>query len=262
MLDKKSIGIRKEVAVKGALSAGKMLLENLGKRLDIKAKSDRNFVTDVDLKADEIITSEIIKNFKEDNILSEEKPLPALNSDYTWIIDPLDGTHNFIHNIDIFGVSIAVAFKEEVVAGVIYIPRSKELYTAQKGEGAFCNDRKIHVSGRPIEGSTMIYDSTIRFNKNLILENLGNLADKVFNVRMFGSTARSLSLIAEGKAELEVEYCDGVWDYAAGLLLVEEAGGRSTDLEGNLWGIRTKGYIASNKVIHKEVLDIIKAPKI
>lgn len=248
---------RKEIAVKASLEAGKVLLNNFGKVSHIKAKSDRNFVTDIDLKADEIITNKILSSFKNDNILSEEKPLPDFDSDYTWIIDPLDGTHNFIRNIDIFGVSVAVAFKEEVVAGVIYMPCSKELYTVQRGKGAFCNDKRINVSERDIKNTTMIYDSSIRHKRDIMLKGLGDLADKVFNVRMFGSTARSLAFIAEGKAELEVEFNDEVWDYAAGLLLVEEAGGMASDLEGNKWNIKTKGYIASNKIIYQEVLNIL-----
>lgn len=257
MIDKENMERRKEIAIEVSLEAGKILLDNFGKISQIKTKSDRNLVTDVDLKADEIIVNKITKNFNDDNILSEERALPDFNSNYTWIIDPLDGTHNFIHNIDIFGVSVAVAFKDEVIIGVIYMPCSKELYVAQKGKGTFCNNKKIYVSKRDMKNATIIYDSSIRYNKENMLKNLGELADKVFNVRMFGSTARSLTLIAEGKAELEVEYNDEVWDYAAGLLLIEEAGGKATDFKGNKWNIKTKGYIASNKIIHQEVLDII-----
>jgi myo-inositol-1(or 4)-monophosphatase len=250
---------RKEVAAKAAKEAGKMLKNNFGKVSDIKIKSDRNLVTDIDFKADKIIIDKIKKYFKEDNIISEESSLPKPEADYTWIIDPLDGTHNYIHNIDIFGVSIAVAFKDKSVIGAIYMPLTDQLYLAEEGKGSFCNGRKIRVSDRELNKATLIYDSNIRLDKENMLKNLSNLTDKVFNIRMFGCTARSLSYIAEGRAEVEVEYSDEVWDYAAGLLLVEEAGGLATDLEGKKWNIKTKGYIASNRKIHQEILKIINS---
>ena len=261
MLNKKDIEIRKELAIEVSKDAGRMLLRNFGKISHIKTKSDRNLVTDIDLKADEIITSKIKRYFKADNIISEESPLTDFKSDYTWIIDPLDGTHNYIHNIDIFGVSVGVAFKEEGVIGIIYMPCTDELYVASKGGSAYCNKRRIYVSERDINSATVVFDSSIRYNKKVMLKDLGEVSDRVFNVRMLGSTARSLTYIAEGKVEAEIEYNDEVWDYAAGLLLVEEAGGLSTDFKGNRWNIKTKGYIASNKRVHQGILDIVNSPK-
>jgi len=257
----KDLDKRREVAIKASLEAGKILKNNFGKISHIKMKSDRNLVTDIDLKADKVITEKIRKYFSSDNILSEESSLSNFESDYTWIIDPLDGTHNYIHNIDIFGVSVAVAYKDEGIIGIIYMPLTNELYVAQKDKGAFCNNKRIQVSDRDIKNATMVYDSSIRLDKESMLKNLSVLTDKVFNIRMLGCTVRSLSYIAEGKAEMEIEYNDEVWDYAAGLLLVEEAGGLSTDFKGNKWNIKTKGYIASNKIVHQEVLDIINSPK-
>jgi myo-inositol-1(or 4)-monophosphatase len=248
---------RKDVALKAALEAGKMLKDSFGQVTDIKAKSDRNLVSDLDLKADEIITAIIKENFEGDNILSEERPIPELEAGFTWIIDPIDGTHNYIRNIAIFGVSIGVAYEDKVVAGVIYMPTTNELYWAQKDKGAYCNDRRIRVSQRDINQATIFFDSSIRYKPEVILKSLEGLADKVFNVRMLGSTVRGLTYIAEGKAELEVEYTDQVWDYAAGLHIIEEAGGRVTDLKGNEWNINIRGYIASNGVIHDEVFDIV-----
>jgi myo-inositol-1(or 4)-monophosphatase len=248
---------RKDIALKAAIEAGKMLKENFGKVKDIKTKSDRNLVSDLDLKADEIITDIIESKFEGDNILSEEKPIPEIKEGFTWIIDPIDGTHNYIRNIDIYGVSIGIAYGDKVVAGVIYMPSSNELYWAQKDKGAYCNDKRIRVSQREIRQSTIFFDSSIRYKPDEILSSLGALADKVFNVRMLGSTVKGLAYVAQGKAELEVEYTDQVWDYAAGLHIIEEAGGRVTDLKGNEWNINIRGYIASNGVIHDEVLHTI-----
>lgn len=249
---------RKKIAIQAAKQAGKMLCDNFGKVLKVKSKGDRNLVSNVDLKAENIIVGLIQKHFPQDDILSEENQFRRLNSDFMWIIDPLDGTHNYIRGIQVFGISIGLVLKGKVVLGVIYMPVLKELYVAGKGKGAYLNNRRIRVSRKKLRETVMIYDSSIRINKKPMLASLGALADEVFNVRMFGSTVRSLSYVAEGKAEVEIEYNDNVWDFAAGLLLVEEAGGKATDFEGRPWNINSKTYVASNGIIHKDVLKMIK----
>lgn len=245
---------RKELAIEAAREAGRVLRENFGKVIRVKNKADGSVVTDIDLKAEERIVRLIKESYPEDNILSEETRYRKFVSDFRWIIDPLDGTHNYIRNIDVFGISIALEFRAEVIVGVIYMPRTEELYVGQKGKGAYCNGKKISVSKRSLKETTMAYDSNVRHNKEPMLSGLGRLVDKVFNVRMFGSTVRSLSYLAEGKVDLEVEYTDKVWDFAAGLLLVEEAGGKATDFQGKRWNTGTLGYVASNGIAHKEVL--------
>ncbi|MCM8791803.1 MAG: inositol monophosphatase [Candidatus Omnitrophica bacterium] len=246
---------RRDIAIQAAKTAGDFLWRNFGRTIKIKEKGHYQLVTNIDLEAEKIIKDLIIENFPQDNIISEENSLKK-DSECSWIIDPLDGTHNFIHNIDIFGVSIAFAFKEKVILGVIYMPTDKELYVALRGEGAYKNGKRIYVSDRDINQATLIFDSSIRYQKKKILKDLEILCEAVFNIRMFGSTVRSLSFIAEGKAEIEVEYNDKIWDFAAGLILVEEAGGRATDLKGNPWNIYTKGYIASNQKVWEKILTL------
>lgn len=248
---------RKNIAAKAAKQAGRMLTGRFGKIKMIKAKGDRDLVTDIDLAAERIIKNQIIRKFPQDSILSEENSREQ-KSDFKWIIDPLDGTHNYIHNINIFGVSIALAYKDRVVVGVIYMPEEDELYVAQKKKGAYRNGKRIWVSQRRIKETTLIFDSSIRYQEDRMLKDLRKLADEVFNVRMFGSTARGLTYVAEGKADAEVEYNDKLWDFAAGLLLIEEAGGRVSDLTGRRWNIKTRGYIASNGRIHNQILKLIK----
>ncbi|MFC1658382.1 inositol monophosphatase family protein [Candidatus Omnitrophota bacterium] len=257
MVRENQIDLRRQVAVGAAREAGKLLFSSFGRIKKIKAKGDRDLVTDLDLAAETIIKSRIIKNFPGDNIISEENPL-VQKSDFTWIIDPLDGTHNYIHQINIFGVSIALAYRQEVVVGVIYMPRDNELYLAQRKKGAYLNGRRIRVSGRKIREATLIFDSSLRYQKKRMLKGLNKLVDEVFNIRMYGSTVRSLADVAAGKAEAEVEYNDKLWDFAAGLLLVEEAGGRVSDLKGRKWNMKTKGYIASNAKIHNQLLALIR----
>jgi myo-inositol-1(or 4)-monophosphatase len=248
---------RKPVAIKAIRLAGKILRENFAKKIKAKAKADRDFVTDIDLKADQAISQLIKINYPDDEILSEESRYEKRKNGFTWIIDPIDGTHNYIHHIDIFGTSIALAFKGKVLLGAIYMPLSGQLYIAEKGKGAFLNGKRIRVSRRKLSAATLIYDSSIRINKRPMLASLGRLSERVFNIRMFGSTVRSLAYVAEGKAEAEIEFNDKVWDFAAGLLLVEEAGGMASDFQGRPWNIHTHGYVASNGLIHEKLLRLL-----
>ncbi|MBN3038206.1 MAG: inositol monophosphatase [Candidatus Omnitrophica bacterium] len=255
----KEIEARKNVAVKACKQVGGILISSFGRKVTVTSKGDRDLVTNIDKQVEKTIISLIKKHFPQDGIVSEESPDAPTRSGFRWIIDPIDGTHNFIHNIEIFGTSVALEFKGEVLLGIINMPWSDELYIAQRGKGAYRNGRKISVSKKKMEEATMIYDSSIRMHKNKMLKGLGRLTDKVFNVRMFGSTVRSLTYVAEGKAEMEIEFCDKVWDFAAGLLLVEEAQGKATDFSGRPWNIHTRGYIASNGIVHQGVLDVIKS---
>lgn len=249
---------RKELAIRACKQIGRILLANFGKSLKIKSKGDRDLVTNIDRKAEKIIIGLIKKHYPQDGILSEESSGCCSGSGFRWIIDPIDGTHNFIHHIDIFGTSVALEFKGRVILGLIYMPVTAELYTAEKGQGAFCNGKRIKVSKRKIKESTLVYDSSIRYNKKPMLKSLGAVADRVFNLRMFGSTVRSLSYLAQGKVDIEIEFNDKVWDFAAGLLLVEEAGGKASDFQGRAWSTNSKRYIASNGIVHSDILKTIK----
>ena len=249
---------RLDMAIRAAKETGKMLIDNFGKPIKFATKEDGSLVTHIDLKAEKLIIDLIKMFFPGDRILSEEsKPKPS-DAPFRWIIDPLDGTHNYIRGINIFGTSIALQYENEITAGIIYMPATNELYITQKGKGAYCNGRKLKVSKRGLNQATMIYDSSIWQDKKNMLAGLSKTVDKVFNIRMFGSTARSLSYIAEGKVDLEIEFNDKLWDFAAGLLLVEEAGGKVTDFQGKEWGLHTRAYIASNGKVHEGVLKIIR----
>lgn len=255
---KKELEERKNLAIKAAEEVGSILIQNFKKPLKFKEKSEKQWVSEVDLKVEEKIVKMIKREFPQDDILSEENTYRIFRSDFKWIIDPLDGTHNYIKGIETFGSSIALGFKGEVLLGVMYLPVSGELYFAQKDRGAFKNGKRIFVSKRDLNQATIIYDSSIRHRKKEMLFYLGKLVDKVFNIRMFGSTVRGLSYIAEGKIEAEIEFSDKVWDFAAGLLLVEEAKGEVTDLKGNRWNLDTEEYIASNRIIHRDILKLIE----
>ena len=244
------------LAIKTATEAGEFLLDNFGGAKQIISKGDRNFATELDHKAEEMIVSKIKQEFPEHGILAEEKERRNLDHDWLWIIDPLDGTHNFMRSIDIFGVSVGLVHKNEFVLGVIYMPKNDELYTAEKGKGAYKNGERIYVSkNSEFKDCSISFDSSIRYSPKKMLPVLEKVAHKVFNVRMLGSSARLLTYVAEGKFDFAIEYHDRPWDFAGGVCIIKEAGGNFTDFQGNPPTPKTAGYIASNGVMHSQILD-------
>lgn len=249
-----------DVGIEAAKEAGKFLHENFGKIGRIDKKGDRNFATNLDREAEELIIKKIKSNFPGHGIIAEESGKQEADNEHIWIIDPLDGTHNFIRDIDIFGVSIGVVRNNEFIAGIIYMPKGDELYTAFKGEGAYKNGKKISVSSNTeLNDCSISFDSSIRYSPQVMLKVLGSLAKEVFNVRMFGSSVRVLSYIAEGKLDFAVEFHDRPWDFAGGACIIEEAGGKLTTLKGEPLTYNHIGYIASNSLIHEKVEKIVKA---
>jgi len=248
-----------DLAIEAAKEAGNFLMDSFGQISRIDSKGDRDFATNLDREAEEIIIGKIKAKFPDHGILAEESGTEGLDKDYIWIIDPLDGTHNFIRNIDIFGVSIGVVHKQkEFVSGVIYMPKSKELYSAEKGQGAYKNEVKISVSSNSnLKQCSIAFDSSIRYSPKPMLATLEDLANQVFNLRMFGSSARHLSYVAEGVLDFAVEFHDRPWDFAGGVCIIEEAGGRLSDLRGDPLTYKTIGYVASNRNIHDQVVEIV-----
>jgi myo-inositol-1(or 4)-monophosphatase len=247
-----------DIAMGAAREAGRYLLKNFGKISKIESKGDRNLATNLDREAEKIIVDKIKTKFPGHGILAEEGGGADLDNDYIWIIDPLDGTHNFIRDIDIFGVSIGVVRKNVFVAGVIYMPLGDELYAAEKGSGAYKNNKRIVVSkNKMLKECSISFDSSIRYAPKVMLKVLGDLAEEVFNVRMLGSSVRVLSYIAEGKLDFSVEFHDRPWDFAGGVAIIEEAGGKLTTLKGASLTYKDIGYIASNRITHDAVEEII-----
>lgn len=286
----KEILKRKDIAVLAAKKAGGLLLAHFGRKIVVKTKGDRDYATEIDLRSEKMITDLIKSKFPDDNILAEENKYGVSNSAYKWIIDPIDGTHNYMYGIRDFGISIALAKNEKIMVGVIYMPIGDELYVAVMGNGAYLitgnnneiasplarNDtslviarseatkqpklivKKICVSKRPLRQATMVHDSSVRAFKKDMIKNLGLLSEQVFNMRMYGCSVRGLTYLAQGKVDLVVEYDEKIWDCAAGLLLSHEAGAKITDFKGKPWDINTSQYIASNPVIHASILKTIK----
>lgn len=250
----------KEFAVRLAKESGKFLMENFGKEQAIRYKAKKELVTEVDIESERRIIEFIHEEYPKHNILSEETgSIKSTSEDYTWLVDPLDGTLNYFVGMPLFGVSIALACQEVVNLGVIYLPYFNQLFCAERGRGAFLNGKKLKVSDKnALSEVLMIYDSKFCLKKKEMLNSFGKLISSIFKLRMFGAGTIELASVSSGRADLYIEYSPKPWDIAAGCLLVEEAGGKVTDFKNNTWTTRMKNLVASNGKIHDKILDLVK----
>ncbi len=248
----------KETAIKAAREAGMLLRAHHGKVKKIIAKSKTSLVTDVDLASDALIKKIIRLKYPLHNIVSEETPPLDKKSDYTWYIDPIDGTHNYAKGLPIFGVSIGLAYKGELIVGVINEPMMGNFYVAEKGRGAFCNNQKISVSKKATPAFALVVYDFGHTAREKSMACIKKAAPYTVDVRNFGCAVYALSSVAQGNAEGYIIHKTNSWDVAAGFLLITEAGGRVTNHEGtpyNLTGERA--FVASNGKLHNFFLSLL-----
>ncbi len=251
-----------DIAIKAARSAGQYLLEHRGKisidQVDEKARND--FVTFVDKNSEKLIVDHLLSHFPSHKILAEEGTKFEQSSNYQWIIDPLDGTKNFIHNVPFFSVSIALKYQDEIVLGVIYDPVHDDVFYAEKGKGAFLNQKVIKVSSRPF--STALIVTGFPHRKKQYLPTYLLAFEEIFlncsGMRRCGSAALDLCYTAAGIYDGFWELGLSTWDMAAGSLIVKEAGGKVSDFWGNQTQLRTGFIIAGNNNVHKNLVKILK----
>jgi len=155
----------KELAITAAKEAGKILLDGFGKIKRVDTKGIRDLVSNVDIASEKKIIETIKTRYPDHNILCEESDSHITNSDYKWIIDPLDGTHNYIYGLSTYGVSIALEYKGELVLGVIYVPYSNEMFWAERGKGAYLNNERLRVSDRKLDEAMVVFDSTLHTDR-------------------------------------------------------------------------------------------------
>jgi len=251
-----------EVAVGAAEKAGTLLLNNFSKERKVSFKGRIDLVTEMDVKSEELIVSYLKQKFPEHGILAEEKSTEESDSEYRWIIDPLDGTTNYAHGFGFWAVSIALEHREEgIVSAAVYAPYLNELYKAQKGQGAFLNGKSIRVSAeqelvRSMVATGFPYD-TDEARANLELFKKFILTAQA--VRRPGSAAIDLCCVASGKFDGFWEMKLKPWDQAAGFLIVEEAGGKVTDFDGGGFNPYKKKILATNGRIHEKMIEVIKS---
>ncbi|MBO8131830.1 MAG: inositol monophosphatase [Candidatus Marinimicrobia bacterium] len=251
----------KDFAIGVALEAGKFILKNMKKALKIDYKGRVNMVTEVDKDSQDIIISRISKEFPNAGIIAEESDTKTVNKNITWIIDPLDGTTNFVHGFQCFAVSIAAEIDSKIILGVVYDPVRKEMFYATNGAGAYLNGKKIHVSriSRLIDSLLVTgfpYELNQYFYKNMEL--FKALYEKCQGVRRTGAATIDLCYLACGRFDGYWEFNLNPWDVAAGSIIVKEAGGKISDMKGGDFSIYGKEYLATNGLIHDEMLEVIR----
>lgn len=250
-----------QTAIRAAHAAGAITLEKFGElsHPEIQVKEFKDFVTDVDKACEAAISSIITENFPEDSMLCEEGTIITGTSGRTWIVDPLDGTLNFIHSFPVFSISIALKESDdELLTAVVYQPVLKELFTAERGQGAYLNGKKITISSRTDRESFLI-GTGMPFKEYHYLESyIGMLKEVIHDsagIRRAGSAALDLAYTACGRFDGFWEYKLFPWDFAAGVLLVREAGGTITDFSGDPDVFLRQSIIAGNNITHPLLLE-------
>lgn len=246
-----------DVAKSVAKEMGKIQLKNFRKNLKVIRKSPKDFVSNVDLECQNLSYELLRKDFQYKMLSEEKKTQDEIGTELFWIIDPVDGTHNYISGLPNFGVSIALATKKEFLLGVIYLPYFDEMYYAVKNQGAFMNDEKIQVSkNNDLEKSMITFDNQFYLNKKSF-DVYKKIVDSCFTTRILGSAVYDFCLIASGKVDARVWNNTKVFDFAAGLTIVNEAGGKLTDFNGNEITLNSHDILASNSFVHQELLTVI-----
>lgn len=251
----------KETATRAAILAGEILIQNLSTspNRQVSKKAPFDFVTEVDLASEKIIIDQIKLAFPNHNIFSEEKGVDQKTSDFLWIIDPLDGTTNYIHGFPIFSISIALKHAEDIIFGLIYDPLRQEIFHAFKNKGAFLNEQSIHTSSQQLFSKALFATGFPFRDKSKIeiyLQSFTEIFNKAAGVRRTGSAALDLAYTACGRVDGFWEIGLHIWDIAASVLILQEAGGIISDFRGENKYFHSGNIVATNSYLHSELLEI------
>lgn len=252
-------------AIETARNAGKVLLEKFGRKIQISKKGDIDLVTEADLASEKLIVERIKSHYPKHSILAEESGESNVlviegESRWKWIIDPLDGTTNFAHGYPCFAVTFALEHNGEIVIGITYDPTRDELFAAEKGKGATMNNRPIAVSEtEELSEALLVTGFPYNFkSKENFARHLTEFLLRSRGLRRDGSAAIDLAYVACGRFDGFWEEGLKPWDVAAGLLLIEEAGGRISFYDGTRYNIYSPPVCASNGLIHDEMLAVLR----
>ncbi len=248
------------VALKAAQTAGS-ITHNLFEKAAISHKALNNLVTEADVAAEKAIASIILEAFPTHKILAEElHSTQTIDAEHLWVVDPLDGTNNYAHGIPHYSTSIAYVHKGIIEAGVVFDPMRNELFVAKRGQGATKNGSPIKVSSRPLQEALVVtgfyYDRGLLIHKTLAASRI--LFDTgIRDLRRTGGAALDLAWVACGRFDAYFEYRLAPWDYAAGKLIVEEAGGKTAERNGHELTLDSTGVIVANSIVFDEIIPLI-----
>jgi len=250
-----------DTAIEAARAAGQIIVEKYRQPIAVHTKGFRDLVTEVDIAAQQAIVDLIAARFPSHAILAEEDPGKLDDErEYTWVVDPLDGTTNYAFRLPIFSVSIGLAHRGEPVLGVVYDPMRDHLFCAQAGQGAFLNGTPLRVAEREELIGTLVAfdwarDPRIR---EAVLRILNHVAPQVGTVRALGSAALGPCYVAAGWLDAYFHARLSPWDAAAGAVIVREAGGQATDFAGQPWSLTSPRFLAASSALHPGMLALIR----
>jgi myo-inositol-1(or 4)-monophosphatase len=253
------------VMIAAARKAARSLKRDFGEvaNLQVSLKGPANFVSAADHRAEEILRTELLKARPGYGFLGEEGGAhEGTDKTHTWVVDPLDGTTNFLHGIPHFAISIALVRDGVPVAGLIHNPANDEFFTAERGKGAFCNDRRIRVAARKSLADAVVCCALPHRGRGdlaLFRREMAAIQDKVAGLRRLGAAALDLAYVAAGRFDAYWERGLSAWDIGAGVIIVREAGGFVTDVEGNERTIENGDVLAGNEWMHQQVVDLLRA---
>jgi myo-inositol-1(or 4)-monophosphatase len=247
-----------DIAVEIAIESGRLIAQLSKQPHEISYKRKSDIVTEADQRSEALITERLRRYFPEHAIVAEEGGGKETGSDYCWYVDPLDGTTNFAHGFPVYCVTLALAYRDEVIAGVVYDPNREELFAAERGAGAYLNNQRISVSQTASLSESLLGTGFPPFasNHDLNLQFFFKLTHLSHGIRRAGAAALDLCSVATGRFEGFWELKLNPWDKAAGSLLVEEAGGRVSDLTGGPFSLLRDEIFASNGLIHDSMLEV------
>ena len=250
----------KSILLKAAKEAGMIVKSYYGNAGELKYKNPRSIVTKVDLLSEKKIMDLISKKYPDHNFITEESGAIKKDSEYTWIIDPIDGTTNFVSGLGNFAVCIALANNDEILMGAVYDPCEDNLFFAEKGKGAFLNNKKIKVSSKKNLGECILafnLPSNVAISKDTLIL-LSRIYGEFRGIRNFGSAALNMCYLARGKFDLYLTKSINLWDIAAAKIIVEEANGKVTNPDGSGWKLNNTQIIASNHILHDKFIRLLK----
>ncbi len=250
-----------DTAIEAARAAGHEIARRLPQEREVRAKGLRDIVTDADLAAQETLVSIIRSRFPKHGILSEEGLAPGNNTETIWVLDPLDGTSNYAHRLPSFSVSIGVARGDELLVGVVYDPMRDHLFCAERGAGATLNGERLRVSQtdkleRALVALDFAREPTKRSEQ---LAAMVRCSRHIHTFRSVGSAALSLCYVAAGWLDAYFHWALAPWDCVAGGLMIAEAGGQLTELDGSSWSYTSSSCVASNGLLHAALVEAMKA---
>ena len=252
------------VMIKACRKASKILIRDFGEveKLQVSLKGPGNYVTASDKKVEKILIEELLKARPNYSILSEEAGEINNDDSFRWIIDPIDGTSNFLHGIPHFAISVGLEHNKEIISGIVYDPIKDEMFVAEKGNGSYMNNQRMRVSARSKIKNCIIFSGGPRYeseNKELTFKEYIKFSSKVDTaIRKLGCASLDMAYVAAGR-------CDGFWqrdlnywDIAAGIILVKESGGYVTDFKGKNEYIENKTILVTNSKINNEMIEVLK----